>query len=184
MKTQTAVMAQQVAQMRQGWGRTIAMVAQGLPCMVTEWRHSGRYCDRSMDPIGRPKGPQWWYKGSRSIAQIETQCLQKYTCFTERPMADHCASILRPLWCACLPPASFERQWVTDLRGDIYATVLNMLKTLQRPWRSWRGLNVPCATLRRPRQPFGLLCTFCGDLTSFAVAQRRHKGHSPCIKEV
>ena len=53
--------------------------------VVAEWRHSGRLSDRSMDAIGRPHY------------------------FTGRPMADPCASNLRPRPCMCLPTASFER---------------------------------------------------------------------------
>ena len=74
-----------------------------------EWRHSGRHCDRSMDAIGRPKEAQWWYKEGRSVPQIDTQCSQQYVFFTGRPMANHCASILPPRRCVCLPPASFEQ---------------------------------------------------------------------------
>ena len=77
--------------------------------VVAEWRHSGRHCDRSMDAIGRPKEAQWWYKEGRSVAQIDTQCSQQYVFFTGWPMADHCAAILPPRRCVCLPPASFER---------------------------------------------------------------------------
>ena len=77
--------------------------------MVAEWRHSGRHSDRSIDAIGRLKEAHWWYKEGRSVAQIDTQCSQQYDFFTGRPMADHCASILRPRRCLCLPPASFER---------------------------------------------------------------------------
>ena len=77
--------------------------------VLAELRHSGRHSDRSMDVIVRPKEAHWWYKGGRSIAQIDTQCLQQYAFFTGRPMADLCASILRPRRCVCLPPASFER---------------------------------------------------------------------------
>ena len=59
-----------------------------------------------------------------------------------------------------------------------------MLKTSWRPWRPWRCLNVLCATLERPRRPFGLPSAFNGDLASFVVAQGRHKGRSPCVKGV
>ena len=81
-----------------------------------------------------------------------------------------------------LPPLS--DLWATDLLGDLCVTVLNMLKTSQRPWRPWRCLNVICATLERPRQPFCLPSAFNGDLASFVVAQGRHKGRSPCVKGV
>ena len=67
-------------------------------------------------------------QGGRSIAQIDTQCLQQYAFFTGRPMADPCASILRPQQCVCLAPPLSDR-WATDLLGDLCVTVLNMLKT-------------------------------------------------------
>ena len=76
---------------------------------VAEWRHSGRQSDRSMDAIGRPKEAQWWHKEGRSVAEIWYAMFTTVSIFTERPMADHCASILRPRRCVCLPPASFQR---------------------------------------------------------------------------
>ena len=134
-----------------------------------------------MVDIGQPKEAQWWYEEGRRVAQIDTQCLH---CLlgdqwptTVHPFCDHddvCAFILPPL----------SDLWATDLLGDLCATVLNMLKTSRRPWRPWRCLNVLCATLERPRQPFGLPSAFNGDLASFVVAQGRHKGRSPCVKGV
>ena len=74
--TKIALVAQQVAQRRQSGGRTITMVAQGLP----GWRtHGGRHSGWSMDVIRGTKEAQWWYKGGRSTAQIGTQCLQLCT---------------------------------------------------------------------------------------------------------
>ena len=137
-----------------------------------------------MDAIGRPKEAQWWYKEGRSVAQIDTQCSQQYVFFTGRPMADHCASILPPWRCLCLPPSSFERPVSDRPPRRLCATVLNMLKTSRRPWRPWRCLNVLCTTIERPRQPFCLLSAFNGDLANFVVAQCRQKGRSPCVKVV
>ena len=145
--------------------------------VVAEWRHS----DRSMDAISRPKEAQWWYKEGRRVAQIDTQCshflLGDQWPTTVHPFCDHgdvCAFVLPPL----------SDLWATDLLGDLCATVLNMLKTSWRPWRPWRCLNVLCAILERPSQPFCLPSAFNGDLTSFVVAQGRHKGRSPCVKGV
>ena len=59
---------------------------------------------RVMCPLGH-----WWYTGGKSIAQIDTECLQQYTFFTERPVVDPYASILRPRLYVCLPTSSFER---------------------------------------------------------------------------
>ena len=49
--------------------------------MLSEWRHSGCHNDCSMNAIGQPKEGQWWYKGGRSITQIDTQFLQQYKFF-------------------------------------------------------------------------------------------------------
>ena len=142
--------------------------------------------DRSMDATGRPKESHWWYKGGRSIAQIETQCLQQYTFFygatNGRSLCINSATTAICVPSSCLSPLSDF--WATDLLGDLCTTILDMLKTSLRPWRTWRGLNVLCATLERPRQPFSLLCAFNGDLASFVVAQGRHKSFNPCVKVV
>ena len=149
--------------------------------VVAEWRHSGRHSDRSMDATGLPKEAQWWYKEGRRVAQIDTQCshflLGDQWPTTVHPFCDHgdvCAFILPPL----------SDLWATDLLGDLCATVLNMPKTSWRPWHPWRCLNVLCATLERPRQPFGFPSAFNGDLASFVVAQGRHKGRSSYVKGV
>ena len=47
--------------------------------------------------------------------------------------------------------------WATNFLGALCATILNMLKTLRRPWRPWRGLDILWATLERHRQLFGFL---------------------------
>ena len=106
--TKTTVMTQQAVQRRQSGGRTIIMVAQGLPwssnggtvvaTVIVQWsllvdqkRHSG---------------------GTRETEASHKLVHNVYNCtnyFTGRPMADPCASILRPRRCACFPPASYER---------------------------------------------------------------------------
>ena len=85
-------------------------------------------------------------------------------------MADPCASILRPRRCACLPPASFERP-VSDRHAQNFTATMASMAVL-------------CATLERPRQTFGLLCAFNGDLASFVDGHGRYKGRSPCLKGV
>ena len=85
--------------------------------VVAEWRRRGRHSDRSMDAIGRPKEAQWW---SRK-AEASLKLIHNIHNSTERPMADHCASILRPRRCLCLPPASLIDLWPTDLLGDLCA---------------------------------------------------------------
>ena len=109
--SKTAVVSQQVVQRRQSGGRTIVMVS-----MVAEWRHSGRHSDCSMNAIGRPKEVQWWYKGGRSIAQIDTHCLQLYELFygttNGRPLCIHSVTTAMRvpsfslLWAICQQPTS------------------------------------------------------------------------------
>ena len=103
---------------------------------------------------------------------------------TGRPMADHCASILRPQRCVCLHPASFERP-VSDRPSrrplcDCFEHAQNFTATMA----SMAMPERPCTTLERPRQPFCLPSAFNGDLDSFVVAQGRHRGRSPCVKGV
>ena len=133
-------------------------------------------------------GRHWSAKGGTMVVQGRQTCRSNwyimFAFFTGRPMADHCASILRPRRCVCFPLPPLSDLWATDLLGDLCATVLNMLKTSRRPWRPWRCLNVLCATLERPGQPFGLPSAYNGDLASFVVAQGRDKGRSPCVKGV
>ena len=96
--------------------------------VVAEWRRRGRHSDRSMDAIGRPKQAQWWYKEGRSIAQIDTPCLDQYAFSYEvincRPLCKHSA-----VMAICVPspqpPLSNQPPW------RLCATVLNMLKTSQ-----------------------------------------------------
>ena len=130
---------------------------------------------------------QWSYKeaqrrhnGGTRKADVSLKLIHNVRIFL---MGDQCPTTVHPFCdhgdvCAfILPPLS--DLWATDLLGDLCATVLNMLKTSRRPWRC---LNALCATLERPRQPFGLPSAFNGDLASFVVAQVRHKGRSPCVK--
>ena len=57
--------------------------------------------------------PQWSLNGGTMVVQGRQTCRSNwytmFAFFTGRPMADHCASILRPRRCVCLHPASFER---------------------------------------------------------------------------
>ena len=137
--------------------------------VVAEWRHRGRHSNRSMNAISRPKEAQWWYKKGRSAAQIDTQCSQQYVVFKGRPMADHCASILRPRWCVCLPPASFE-QPVSDRPPqrplcDCFEHAQNFMVTMAsmamserpvyHPWMTKATVQPPFCLQRRPGQ-------FCG----------------------
>ena len=134
----------------------------------TQWSLNGRY---------------WWYQAGRSIAQIDTQCLQQYAFFTGRPMADHCASILRPRWCVCLPHTSFKRP-VSDRPPrhrrplcDCFEHAQNFTASMASMARSERL----CATLERPRKHFSLHCASNGDLARHMVVQGRHNGRTPCV---
>ena len=135
--------------------------------VVAEWRHSGHHSDRSIDATGRLKEAQWWYKGGRSIAQIHTQCIQHYAFFTERPMADPSAPILRSRRCLCLPLASFERP-VSDQPPrrplcDCFEHAENFTGTMSSMARSpW------CLQLRIGR--------FCGFTREAQVSQLLCKG--------
>ena len=177
------IMSQQVAQRRQSGGRTIAKVAQGLPwspnggtvvaTMITQWTLL----------VGQRSHNGGTRKAVASLKLIHNVHNSSHF-FTGRPMADHCASNLRPWRCVCLPPASFEPPLGDRPPRRPFCDCLNMLKTSRRPWRPWQCLNVLRTTLERPRQPFGLLSAFHDDLASFVVAQGKHKGRSPCIKGV
>ena len=166
------------------WGESTGNLDFICFAVIAEWRHSGRHSDRSMDATDRPKGAQWWYKEGRSVARIDTQCSQQYVFFTRRPMADHCASILPPRRCVCLPPASFERP-VSDRPPrrpfcDCFEHVQNFTATMasmamsERPvyhhWTTKATVLPPFCLQRRPGQ--------------FVVAQWRQNGRSPCVKGV
>ena len=85
--------------------------------VVAEWRHitrhSGRHSNRSKDAIGRPKEAQWWYKGGRSIAEIDTQCLPQYAFLRGdqygRPLCIHSATTALRMPSSCLFWATCER---------------------------------------------------------------------------
>ena len=130
--------------------------------------------------------PQWSLNGRYWVAKGSTMVVQGrqkhrsiwYTMLTTVRIlrGDQWPTSVHPFCDHIQPPLS--DLWATDFLGDICAIVLNMLQTSRRPWRPWRGLNVLCATLERPRQPSGLLCAFNDDLASFVVAQGRYKGRS------
>ena len=104
-----------------------------------------------------------------------------YRATNDRPLCIHSATTA--IICA-FPVPPLSNLWATDLHGDLCTTVLNTLKTWRRQWRPWRCLNLLCTTIERPRQPFDPLSAFIGDLDSFVVTQRRHKGRSHCVKGV
>ena len=105
--TKTAVEAQQVVQ---NGGRTIIMVAQGLP-----WSPNGGTVVATVIAQWTLLVRQRKHSGVTREAEASHKLVHnvyKYNCknyFTGRPMTDPCASILQPRRCACLPPASFGR---------------------------------------------------------------------------
>ena len=173
----TAAVEQQVVQRRQSGGRTIIMVAQGL-----SWPSNGGTVVATVFVQLTLLVGQRRHSGSTREAEASHKMVRNvYDCYelfyrttNGRPMCIYSATTVMRMPSSCL-------LWATDLLVDLCATGLNMLKTSRRPWRPWRGLSVLCATLERPRPPFCLLCAFNDDLTSFMVAQGRHKGRSPCV---
>ena len=169
-------MAQQVAQRRQSDGRTIAMVAQVLP-----WSLNGGTVVATVIAQWTPLVGQRRHNGGTREADVSPKLIHNvrilYWATNGRPLCIHSATTAMCVPSSCL-------LWATDRLGDLCATVLNMLKTSRWPWRPWRCLNVLCAILERPRQPFGLRSAFNGGLASFVVAQGRHKGRSPCVTGV
>ena len=133
-----------------------------------EWRQNhyyggrGRRMEAQWSPQWSLMGRYWLAKEGTVVVQGRQEHRQNWhTMFTTvrfilrgdqwptpvHPFCDHgdaCAFLLPPL----------SDLSATDLLGDLCATVLNMLKISLRPWRPWRRLNVFCATLERPRQPF------------------------------
>ena len=181
--TQTAVVAQQVVQRRQSGGRTIATVTHGLPWSLNGGTAVATVIAQWTLLVGQMKHNGGTREAEASLKLIHS--VYNTTHFvTSRPMADFCASILGPRRCVCLQPASFERPVSDPLPRRPLCDCFDNAQTSRRLWRPWEGLNVLCATLERPRQTFGLLCAFNGDLESFVVAQGRHKGQSPCGKGV
>ena len=159
---------------RQG-GSMVVVVAEAQ--WSPQWSFSGRY---------------WSAKGGTMVVQgRRKRRLNWYTIFTTvriftgRPTADHCASILRPRRCVCLPPASFERP-VSDRPPrrplcDCFEYAQNFTATMASMAMSERPVYYPWTT-----KAFCLLHAFNGDLVSFVVAQVqvRHKGRSPCVRSI
>ena len=160
--TKADVAAQQVVQMRQSGGRTIAKVAQVLP-----WSPNGGSVVATMIAqrtllVGQRRHNGGTRKAETSLKLIHNvhNATHFYGATNDQPLCSH--SKTTPM---CLPSTCLL--WATDLLGDLCATVSNMLKTSRRPSRPWRCLNVLCTTLERPRQPFGLLCK--GGITRFSL---------------
>ena len=114
-----------------------------------------------------------WSLNGGTVVQGRQTCRSNwYTMFaflTGRPMADHCASILRPRRCVCLYPASFERP-VSDRpprrplcdcfehAQNFTATMASMAmpeRPVYHPWTTKATVLPPFCLQRRPGQ-------FCG----------------------
>ena len=122
-----------------------------------------------MDVIGRPKEAHRWYKGGRSIAKIDTNVDNSAHYFTERPMGDPCASILRPRRYVCLPPASLEPLMIDrpprwplcdclEHAQNLTATMASMVtseRPVCHPWTTKANLLPPLFLQSRPGQLCG-----------------------------
>ena len=103
--------------------------------------------------------------------------------FSGRPMADHCASILRPRRCVCLHPASFERpvsdrppRWPLcdcfEHAQNFTATMASMAmseRPMCHPWTTKATVRHPFCLQRRPGQ-------FCGRTREAQRSQPLCKG--------
>ena len=123
-------------------------------------------------------GRHWSSKGGTMVVQGRQTCrsnwyidtlIHNVRILTGRPMADHCASILRPRRCVCLHPASFERP-VSDRpprrplcdcfehAQNFTATMASMAmpeRPVYHPWTTKATVLPPFCLQRRPGQ-------FCG----------------------
>ena len=132
-------------------------------------------------------GRHWSSKGGTMVVQGRQTCRSNwYTMFaflTGRPMADHCASILRPRRCVCLHPASFERP-VSDRpprrplcdcfehAQNFTATIASMAmpeRPVYHPWTTKATVLPPFCLQRRPGQ-------FCGRTREAQRSQPLFKG--------
>ena len=163
--TKIDVVAQQVEQRRQSWGRTIAMVAQGLPwspnggglvatvivsrtLLVCQRRHNGG--TRKAEALNMLKNSRHPWRGLSVICATFERPRQPFglLCAFNADLASFVVARGRHKSCnPCL-----KGVWVTNLVGDPSATgqILNTFKTWWRPWRPWRLLNVLCTTFERP----------------------------------
>ena len=166
----------------QSRGRNIAKVAEGLPwspkggtvvaTVIAQWtllvgqrRHNG----------GTRK--------AEALLKLMHNVHNRTHFFTGRPMADHCASILPPWRCVCLPPASFERP-VSDRpprrplcdcfehAQNFTATMASMAmseRPVYHPWATKATVLPPLCLQRRPGQ-------FCGRTMEAERSQPLCKG--------
>ena len=140
--TKIGVVSQQVVQRRQSGGKTIVMMAQWLPwspnggtvvaTVIAQWtlligqrRYSGgtREAEASLKLIHNVYNSTNYVTGDQWPTPVHPFC----------DHSDTCAFFLPPL----------SDLWATDLLDDLCATVFNILKTSQRPWRLWWGLERP-----------------------------------------
>ena len=147
----------------------------------------GRWMEAQWSPQWSLNGRHWSSKGGTMVVQgRQTSRSNWYTMFaflTGRPMADHCASILRPRRCVCLHPASFERP-VSDRpprrplcdcfehAQNFTATMASMAmpeRPVYHPWTTKATVLPPFCLQRRPGQ-------FCGRTREAQRSQPLCKG--------
>ena len=147
----------------------------------------GRWMEAQWSPQWSLNGRHWSAKGGTMVVQGRQTCRSNwytmFAFFTGRPMADHCASILRPRRWVCLHPASFERP-VSDRpprrplcdcfehAQNITTTMASMAmseRPLCHPWTTKATVLPPLCLQRRPDQ-------FCGRTREAQWSQPLCKG--------
>ena len=132
-----------------------------------QWSLNGRY--RSA------KGGKMVVQGRQKRRSNWNRMFTKVRICTGRPMADPCASILRPRQCVCFPPASFERPVSNQPPWwplcDCFEHVQNFIATrasmarsehpIYYPWTNKATFQPSLGLQRRPGQ--------------FSVGQGKHK---------
>ena len=177
--TKTAVVAQQVVQRRQSGGRTIAMVVQGSP-----WSPNGGTVVATVIAQWTLFVGQRRHSGGTREAEASLKLVRNvYNSthyFTGWPMADHCASSMRPRRYVFLPPAFFERP-VSDCPPrrplfDCFEHAQNFMATMAwsesplcHPWMTKATFWPPLYLQQRPGQ-------FCGRTREAQRSQPLCKG--------
>ena len=154
------------------------MVAQVLP-----WSLNGGTVVATVIAQWTPLVVQRRHNGGTRKADVSLKLIHNVRILTGRPMADHCASILRPRRCVCLHPASFERP-VSDRpprrplcdcfehAQNFTATMASMAmpeRPVYHPWTTKATVLPPFCLQRRPGQ-------FCGRTREAQRSQPLCKG--------
>ena len=154
------------------------MVAQVLP-----WSLNGGTVVATVIAQWTPLVVQRRHNGGTRKADVSLKLIHNVRILTGRPMADHCASILRRRRCVCLYTASFERP-VSDRpprrplcdcfehAQNFTATMASMAmpeRPVYHPWTTKATVLPPFCLQRRPGQ-------FCGRTREAQRSQPLCKG--------